>query len=67
MVNWILENAFVREIFVPKIPSFNIVELAEAISPSCEKNIIDIRPVEKLHEEMINFSDSLYKRDLVKY
>ena len=67
MVNWALENAFGREIFVPKIPSFNIVELADAIAPSCKKKIVGIRPGEKLHEEMITCSDSLYTVDLGKY
>ncbi len=51
------------EIFVPKIPSYRIGDLAEAIGPNCEKKIIGIRPGEKLHEEMITSSDSFYTVD----
>ena len=46
------------EIFVPKIPSYRILDVAEAIGPECEKPIIGIRPGEKIHEEMITSSDS---------
>ena len=41
------------EIFVPKIPSMKIMDLAEAIAPECEIEIIGIRPGEKLHEALI--------------
>ena len=41
------------EIFIPKIPSMKIVDLASAIGPDCEQEIIGIRPGEKLHEIMI--------------
>ena len=51
------ENSKGGEIYVPKIPSYNIMDLAEAIAPSCEKNFIGIRPGEKLHEEMITKDD----------
>ena len=47
------------EIFVPKIPSYRIVDVAEAISPGCRKEVIGIRPGEKLHEEMITETDGL--------
>lgn len=47
------------EIFVPKIPSYKITELASAIGPNCEQKIVGIRPGEKLHEEMITVTDSL--------
>ena len=46
------------EIFVPKIPSYRITDVAEAIAPECKQEIIGIRPGEKLHEEMITESDS---------
>ncbi len=46
------------EIFVPKIPSYRITDVAEAIGPECEKPVVGIRPGEKLHEEMITASDS---------
>ena len=67
MVLWALENSLGGEIFVPKIPSFNILELAEAIGPNCKKEIIGIRPGEKLHEEMISANDSLNSLDLGNY
>ncbi|HPI91487.1 MAG TPA: UDP-N-acetylglucosamine 4,6-dehydratase (inverting) [Deltaproteobacteria bacterium] len=41
------------ELFVPKIPSMNMMDLAQAICPECEKKIIGIRPGEKLHEVMV--------------
>lgn len=53
-----LECALGGEIFVPRIPSYKIIDLAEAIGPDCEKPVVGIRPGEKLHEEMITFSDS---------
>ena len=53
-----LANALGGEIFVPKIPSYRITDLAEAIGPECEKPVVGIRPGEKVHEEMITQSDS---------
>lgn len=67
MVLHALESAWGGEIFVPKIPSYNILELAKAIAPECEIKIIGIRPGEKIHEEMITSSDSFYTYDLGKY
>ena len=64
MVLWALENALGGEIFVPKIPSYRILDLAEAIGPECELRVVGIRPGEKLHEEMITASDSLNTIDL---
>jgi UDP-N-acetylglucosamine 4,6-dehydratase (inverting) len=58
MVFFALENALGGEIFVPKIPSYRIKEVAEAIGPDCEHPVVGIRPGEKLHEEMITSSDS---------
>lgn len=55
------------ELFIPKISSFKITDLAEAICPECEKNIIGIRPGEKIHEQLITPSDSFYTYDLGKY
>jgi UDP-N-acetylglucosamine 4,6-dehydratase/5-epimerase len=46
------------EIFIPKIPSMKVVDLAEAIAPECEIRIVGIRPGEKLHEAMINEDDA---------
>ena len=67
MVLWALENAQGGEIFVPKIPSYRITDVAEAIDPACEIRVVGIRPGEKLHEEMITASDSLNTVDLGPY
>jgi len=67
MVLHALDYAWGGEILIPKIPSFKITDLAEAICPDCEKKIIGIRPGEKIHEEMITSSDSYYTYDLGKY
>ena len=67
MVLYALKNAWGSELFVPKIPSYQITDLAEAIGPNCEKPIVGIRPGEKLHEEMITVSDSVNTYDLGKY
>jgi FlaA1/EpsC-like NDP-sugar epimerase len=55
------------EIFIPKIPSYKIMDIAEAIAPECETRDVGIRPGEKLHEEMITDSDSLNTIDLGPY
>ena len=67
MVMYALENAWGGELYVPKIPSYKIMDVAEAIGPECEKPIVGIRPGEKVHEEMITPSDSFYTYDLGKY
>jgi UDP-N-acetylglucosamine 4,6-dehydratase (inverting) len=67
MVLHALETAWGGELFVPKIPSYKIVDVAEAIGPECKKNIVGIRPGEKVHEEMITSSDSFSTYDLGKY
>jgi UDP-N-acetylglucosamine 4,6-dehydratase (inverting) len=67
MVLWALQNALGGEIFVPKIPSYRITELAKAIGPSCRQKIVGIRPGEKVHEEMITSSDSFNTIDLGQY
>ena len=67
MVCWALEKALGGEILVPKIPSYRITDVAEAIGPNCKKEIIGIRPGEKLHEEMITTSDSPNTLDLGQY
>ena len=67
MVLWALENMRGGELFVPKIPSYRILDLAEAIGPDCEKPVVGIRPGEKVHEEMITESDSLNTLDIGKY
>jgi UDP-N-acetylglucosamine 4,6-dehydratase/5-epimerase len=67
MVMHALENSWGGEIFVPKIPSYKIMDIAEAIGPECKKPIIGIRPGEKVHEEMISSSDSFNTFDLGEY
>jgi len=67
MVLHALETAWGGELFVPKIPSYKIMDVAEAIGPACEKPVVGIRPGEKIHEEMITSSDSFYTYDLGKY
>ncbi|UII30190.1 UDP-N-acetylglucosamine 4,6-dehydratase (inverting) [Fulvivirga ulvae] len=67
LVLFALQNSLGGEIFVPKLPSYNIMDLAEAIGPECEKKITGIRPGEKLHEDMITESDALNTLELEKY
>lgn len=62
-----IENAWGGEIFVPKIPSYKVVDVATAISPDCKQHEMGIRPGEKLHEEMITISDSYNTLDMGKY
>lgn len=64
LVLWALENARGGEIFVPKIPSYRITDVAEAIGPHCAHPVVGIRPGEKIHEEMITASDSYTAVDL---
>jgi len=67
MVLWSLENAWGGEVLVPKIPSYRITDVAQAIGPECERQVIGIRAGEKIHEEMITSSDSLNTVDMGKY
>ena len=67
LVLYALENMWGGEIFVPKIPSFKITDLAAAVAPACRRNIVGIRPGEKLHEEMITSTDALSTVELQKY
>jgi UDP-N-acetylglucosamine 4,6-dehydratase/5-epimerase len=62
-----MENAWGGEIFIPKIPSYRITDVAEAIAPGCKIDVVGIRPGEKVHEEMITSSDSFSTYDLGKY
>nr|WP_299415958.1 UDP-N-acetylglucosamine 4,6-dehydratase (inverting) [uncultured Emticicia sp.] len=67
MVLYALENAWGGEIYVPKIPSYKIMDVAKAIGPNCEFPNVGIRPGEKLHEEMITETDSLSTIETKKY
>lgn len=63
-VIWALENSRFGEVFVPKIPSFKILDLVTAINPDAKIEIIGIRPGEKIHEQMITKNDSQSTLDL---
>ena len=67
LVLYALENMWGGEIFVPKIPSYRIMDVAEAIAPDCKKEIVGIRPGEKLHEEMITETDALNSIEFKDY
>lgn len=67
MVKWAHEHAEGGEIFVPKIPSYRILDLAKAIGPDCDYPNVGMRPGEKIHEEMITASDSINTIDLGDY
>jgi len=67
MVLHALKTAWGGELFVPKIPSYRITDLATAVGPDCEQKVIGVRPGEKIHEEMITSSDSFSTYDLGKY
>jgi UDP-N-acetylglucosamine 4,6-dehydratase/5-epimerase len=67
MVLWALEHGQGGEIFVPRIPSYRVVDVAQAIGPDCEHPVVGLRPGEKIHEEMITASDSFNTVDLGKY
>ena len=67
MVFYAIEKAWGGEVFVPKIPSYRITDVATAIAPELEQRNVGIRPGEKLHEEMITSSDSYNTVDLGNY
>jgi len=62
-----IQNARGGEIFVPKLPSYHITDVAEAIAPGVKTEMVGIRPGEKIHEEMITESDSFCTVDAGKY
>ncbi len=55
------------EIYVKKIPSMNILDIARAVAPNAKHEIIGIRPGEKLHEQMIGTEDALYSYEFTDY
>jgi len=62
-----LDKMWGGELFVPKIPSYRILDVAKAIAPNCKHKIVGIRPGEKLHEEMLTESDALNSVEFEKY
>ena len=67
MVLHALDESWGGELFVPKIPSYKITDVATAIAPECKQEVVGIRPGEKVHEEMITPSDSFSTYDVGKY
>jgi UDP-N-acetylglucosamine 4,6-dehydratase (inverting) len=67
LVLFALQNAWGGELYVPKIPSYKITDVAKAVGPDCKHEIVGIRPGEKVHEEMITSSDSFTTYDIGKY
>lgn len=62
-----MQHMWGGEVFVPKIPSYQILDVAEAVAPECETVTVGIRPGEKLHEEMITETDALNTVEFEKY
>ncbi len=62
-----MDRMYGGEVFVPKIPSMNIIDLAEAIVPGCSKKVVGIRPGEKLHETMIPIDAAHNTREFDDY
>lgn len=67
MVMYAIGHHLGGEIFIPKIPSYKICDVATAIAPNLKQVEVGVRPGEKLHEEMITITDALYTIDLGKY
>jgi UDP-N-acetylglucosamine 4,6-dehydratase (inverting) len=67
LVLFALEKMWGGEIFVPKIPSYRIRDVAEAVGPRCRQVTVGIRPGEKLHEEMITETDALNSLEFRDY
>jgi len=69
-VNFVLEcldRMWGGELFIPKIPSYRILDIAKAVAPECKYEVIGIRPGEKLHEEMITQMDALNTVEFENY
>jgi UDP-N-acetylglucosamine 4,6-dehydratase/5-epimerase len=62
-----LEHMWGGEIFVPKIPSYRLVDVAKAIAPECRTEVVGMRPGEKLHEEMITATDAMSTLELAHH
>ena len=67
LILFAIKNSLGGEIFIPKIPSYGILDLVKAINPECEIEIVGIRPGEKIHEEMITETDSFSTYDIGSY
>ena len=67
IVLFAMEHSIGGEIFVPKLPSYRILDLAQAISPECKTEVVGMREGEKIHEEMITRADALNTFDIGTY
>lgn len=67
MVFHAIQNSWGGELFVPKIPSYKLTDIARAVAPECKTEVVGIRAGEKIHEEMITETDSLNTYDCGKY
>jgi UDP-N-acetylglucosamine 4,6-dehydratase (inverting) len=67
LVLFALNHHLGGEIFIPKIPSYRILDVAKAVAPECKTDVVGVRPGEKLHEEMITPTDSLSTIDIGPY
>lgn len=67
LVLFALENMAGGEIFVPKIPSMRLVDLFDALAPGIEREIIGIRPGEKLHEVLLTEQEARHSLELENY
>jgi UDP-N-acetylglucosamine 4,6-dehydratase (inverting) len=61
------EDMIGGEIYVKKIPSIKVTDLARVLAPECKQEIVGIRPGEKLHEQMIGFEDSYYTYEYMEH
>ena len=66
-VDFVLKNSSGGELYVPKLKSYRILDVAKAIAPNCKYQFCGIRPGEKIHEEMITSADSIYTLDCGNY
>ena len=64
LVFYALENMIGGEVFIPKIPSMRMVDLAEAMAPGAPVDVIGIRPGEKLHESLLTIDDARHSIDV---
>jgi UDP-N-acetylglucosamine 4,6-dehydratase/5-epimerase len=67
LVLFAIENMWGGELFVPRIPSYRITDVAKAVAPDCKHDVVGIRPGEKLHEEMITETDGLNTLEFDRY
>ena len=67
MILWIISKAKGGEIFIPKLPSYKVMDLAKSIAPKAKIKFVGIRPGEKIHEELITKSESMNTIKLSKY